>query len=144
MMMPNALICTPGIWIGEGKITVTLVSQFLKFYTKWEIEEVKPGHYKAFQTIENVGTEEKLYNKYHFFNIKNGVFEVELENDLFGNVKGTGIIDMTTIAWEFKRKPINGFEVYELQENGDFLFHGEYVSSEQFGTKIEGLIWKKS
>lgn len=143
-MMPDPFVFTPGIWIGEGKITITLVAQFLKFYTKWEIKEESPGCYQAYQIIENVGTDEKLFNTYRFFDLKNNTFKVHMKNDLFGEVEGKGIIDTKTIAWEFTKKPLNGYEVYEVQENGDYLFHAEYISSEDFSTTVEGLIWKKA
>ena len=70
---------------------------------------------------------------------------MELENELLGTVKGTGVIDENTIAWEFHGTGgLEGFEVYELQDNGDYMMHAEYSSPDQFRTIIDGRIWKKN
>jgi hypothetical protein len=64
---------------------------------------------------------------------------------MLGSVQGKGIIDAKTIAWEFRGHPdFEGFEVYELQENGDFMLHAEYSSLDQIRTIIDGRIWKKA
>jgi hypothetical protein len=70
---------------------------------------------------------------------------MELENELLGKVKGAGVIDEKTIAWEFHGTGgLEGFEVYELQDNGDYMMHAEYSSPDQFRTIIDGRIWKKN
>jgi len=54
-------------------------------------------------------------------------------------------MDEKTVAWEFSNKELGfeGFEIYELQEDGNYITRGEYVSIDQLRTIIEGKIWKK-
>lgn len=137
-------IFTPGFWLGEGKITFSASSQFLKFYTKWEITEKGPGIMQGMQTVEMEGVEEHVVNTFTFFDIEAEKFSIRLENNIVGQITGTGIRNNQTIAWEFREQTaFEGFEVYEQQENGDFFLHAEYGAPSQFRTIIEGLIWKK-
>lgn len=136
-------ILQPGIWIGEGKISFSASPDFIKFYTKWEVKESQPGHIKAKQVVEMQGIDEHVINFFEIREITERSFFVELESEAIGHVTGSGIFDEKMIAWEFRNQDaFEGFEVYELQENGDFLFHAEYAS-EQFRTLIDGLVWKK-
>jgi hypothetical protein len=139
-------IFTPGLWLGEGKISFASSPDFLKFYTKWEIEQggEKPATLKATQFVEIQGVEELVINNFIFSSILPTSFEVYLSNNLMGNISGRGLRDEKTVAWEFsKQLSCEGFEVYEKQENGDYFFHAEYGSPSQFRTTIEGLIWPK-
>ena len=71
-------------------------------------------------------------------------FEIWIENDQMVRVGGKGVIDPKKIAWEFRGKDnFEGFEVYELVDNGDYQMHAEYASGDQFRTIINGRIWKK-
>jgi hypothetical protein len=143
-MSVQDFIFTPGIWIGEGKITFFASSEFIKFYTKWEIVETKPGTMQAIQTVEMQGVDEKVINMYLFNEMKSNAFNVTLENNIAGTVSGRGFCEKNTIAWEFrKQSTFEGFEVYEQQENGDYFFHAEYGSNPEFRTMVEGLIWRK-
>jgi len=72
-------------------------------------------------------------------------FKIELESEQINKSVGSGLIDEKTIAWEFRSSEgMEGFEVYELQENGDYMFHAEYASLGQFRTIVDGRIWRKS
>lgn len=143
-MKSQNFIFTPGIWLGEGKITFTASPQFLKFYTKWEIVEERPNVMKAVQTVEMQGIGEQVINTFTFKDFQSTTFSVFLENDVVGKISGKGIFDEQIIAWEFSgQATFEGFEVYEQQENGDFSLHAEYGSSDQFRTVVEGLIWRK-
>ncbi len=97
------------------------------------------------QQVEMQGAENIVCNQFLIKKISADKFKIQLENELLGLVEGSGVIDSQTIAWEF-RNNINteGFEVYELQENGDYMLHAEYSSPDQFRTIIDGRIWKKS
>lgn len=41
-MSEKDFIFIPSLWLGEGKISFTASQEFLKFYTKWEINEDTP------------------------------------------------------------------------------------------------------
>jgi hypothetical protein len=144
-MAPQGFIFTPGVWIGEGKISFSSSPEFIKFYTRWQVVEEKPKQMKAVQTVEMQGVDDHVVNYFTFHHITESNFSVELQNNMIGKVTGTGIIEPATLAWEFKDQlAFEGFEVYELQENGDYFLHAEYASPDQFRTIVEGLIWKKS
>jgi len=143
-MTHNDFIFAPGIWLGEGKITLSTSPEFLKFYTKWEIKEQSPGVMIATQMVEMQEMEERMFNTFTFEDILPGSFKIILENNIVGAVIGKGIRDDHTIAWEFHNQSnFEGFEVYEKQENGDYFLHAEYGPSAQYRTTIEGLIWHK-
>lgn len=140
----------PGEWIGQGRITFSHSSGLVRFYTKWIIQPMKEEAVHAEQQIEQEGEPELLYNAYVFSLITDTSFNVALDNDLTGLVAGHGIIDDKKIAWEFhmpaesqQAEQLEGFEVYELQENGDYMLHAEYCSTVQYRTIIDGRIWKK-
>lgn len=143
-MSENEFIFTPGMWLGEGKISFSASFEFLKFYTKWEIKEEVPGVIIATQIVEMQGVEEHVINRFTFKDIQPQSFKVFLENDAVGSVSGIGIRDENLIAWEFRgQAAFDGFEVYERQEIGDYFLHAEYGGREQYRTIVEGLIWRK-
>lgn len=88
---------------------------------------------------------DKTQNKFTLTEIKNNTFIITLENESLGKVIGKGVYDDKTVAWEFSNKELGfeGFEVYELQEDGGYVTRGEYISIDQLRTIIEGKIWKK-
>lgn len=145
-MFKHNFIFLPGIWIGEGRVTFSESPEHLRFYTKWIIEKSDEENVIHCQhQVEMQGSDENVSNKFSFFNVTPNSFAVKLENNLIGEVSGKGIIDAKTIAWEFKGSPeFEGFEVYELQEDGDYMLHAEYASSDQYRTIVDGRIWKKS
>jgi hypothetical protein len=144
-MAKHDFIFSPGHWIGEGRITFSASPDRLRFYTKWLIEEDKDNSIHCLQYVEMDTGEERISNKFAFSNILPRSFDVELSSEMIGSVHGKGIIDEKTIAWEFRGHPdFEGFEVYELQDNGDYMMHAEYALPGQFRTIIDGRIWKKS
>lgn len=144
-MGTHEFIFSPGQWIGEGRVTFSSSPDHLRFYTKWTIDKEETGKIRCQQQVEMEGGEERVFNSFTFSNIEASSFILELSNELLGSVKGKGVIDPKTIAWEFRGNPeFEGFEVYELQENGDYMLHAEYASTGQFRTIIDGRIWKKS
>lgn len=143
-MVIHEFIFNPGIWVGEGKVTFSASPDLVRFYTKWTIENENQQAITCHQHVEMEGGESNVYNTFVFSQIKPQSFSVELVNELLGPVQGKGIIDSKTIAWEFRNhSEFEGFEVYELQENGDFMLHAEYSSVDQVRTIIDGRIWKK-
>jgi hypothetical protein len=143
-MAEQEFIFTSGLWLGEGKITFSASSEFLKFYTKWKITQEDPDEMKAVQIVEMQGIKEQVINTFTFKEIKPTSFTVILENNMVGIISGKGLRSEQTIAWEFRgHETFEGLEVYERQENGDYFLHAEYGASDQFRTIVEGLIWRK-
>jgi DNA-binding transcriptional regulator YdaS (Cro superfamily) len=144
--MDDDFIFTPSVWLGQGKISFSSSSEFIKFYTKWEIarENETPNILIATQVVELIGVDEPVVNTFTITEITPTKFVISLENASVGKVIGTGLRNENLIAWEFVGKEsLEGFEVYEKQENGDYFFHAEYGTSEFFRTFVEGLVWRK-
>jgi len=143
--MTMHFIFKPGLWIGEGKVTFSASPERVRFYTKWTIEKETDDEVVCQQHVEMEGGESNVYNTFVFSNIQKDSFNVELSSEILGSVQGKGLIDKKTIAWEFRDHPeFQGFEVYELQDNGDFMLHAEYSSTDQIRTIIDGRLWKKA
>ena len=147
--MQHLFIFSPGRWVGGGKITFNTSPELIRFYTSWNVEEKKNGVIECTQQIEMQTLHENVRNQFSIHDISPGIlmtrFKIDLENELIGSAKGVGIVDTKTIAWEFRgNKGIEGFEVYEIQENGDYMLHAEYSSVDDFRTIVDGRIWSKS
>jgi hypothetical protein len=143
-MIQHTFIFHPGRWIGEGRVVFNSSQEKLHFYTRWTLEKADRMGVYCSQEVEMPGTENML-NNFFFTSITPTSFIVELENKNLGKVKGKGVIDDKRIAWEFHgQEKLEGFEVYERQENGDYMLHAEYVSMDQFRTIIDGRIWEKT
>lgn len=144
-MNRHEFIFQPGIWVGEGRITFSASPEHLTYYTRWTIDTSEEGEIRVEQRVETIGGDDNVKNNFRVFEAIENAFKIELANELVGVVFGTGVVDATTIAWEFRGGAVlEGFEVYELQENGDYMLHAEYTSTDQFRTIIDGRIWKKS
>lgn len=149
MSQQHPFIFEAGKWIGEGKVKFSSSPEQMKFYTKWNIpkssEESGSKMVICSQQVEMQGNNEQVINRFYFHSFTPTSFKIELENELVGKVEGKGVIDEKTLAWEFRGHPnFEGFEVYELLDNGDYTLHAEYASPDQFRTIIDGRIWKKS
>lgn len=142
----HQFIFCPGVWIGEGKITFSTSPEIIHFYTKWTVKKLdEKSEYVCEQQVEMQGVDDSVFNTLTFSDATPGAFAITLENELVGKVIGKGIIDPKTIAWEYHSgTEFEGFEVYELQENGDYMLHAEYSSPDQYRTIVNGRIWKKS
>lgn len=144
-MFSHDFIFKPGLWIGEGKVTFSASPEVLRFYTKWTVEKEKDQEIVCLQQVEMGQGESNLFNKFVFSHILSTSFQVELTSELLGTVQGKGIMDSKMIAWEFHgHAEFEGVEVYQMQDNGDYLLHAEYSSVDQFRTIIDGRIWKKA
>ena len=137
-------LLTPGLWLGEGKITLSTSPEELRFYTKWEIEQVTPTSLKALQLVEIEGVKGQLINRFYIDGITAEGFEVWLENEHIKLVQGAGNITPSSISWEFHTADILiGAETYLKQSNGDYLLTAEYVSASH-RTHISGHLWRKT
>ncbi|CUI15804.1 conserved hypothetical protein [Candidatus Protochlamydia naegleriophila] len=143
-MTQPEFIFSPGLWLGEGKITFSASHEFIKFYTRWQIVQESSELIRAVQVVEMQGIDEQVINTFMFKDIQPHAFTVSLENSIVGQITGTGLRQENTVAWEFRgQRAFEGFEVYERQENGDYFLHAEYGSPDEFRTIIEGLVWNK-
>ena len=143
-MSNHEFLFTPGLWVGEGRVTFSKSPNILRFYTKWEITKDDEGMLSCAQRVEMQGREEDVINTFAVFDVTSTNFILELTNEQLGIVLGKGIIEPKTIAWEFRGDTeFQGFEVYELQDNGDYMLHAEYTSTEHYRTTIDGRIWEK-
>lgn len=143
-MIKHEFIFKPGQWIGEGKITINVSPERLRFYTRWLIDPIEAQSICCQQHVEMEGRDENVFNRFLLSEINDKSFKIEFTSELLGILQGKGIIDAKTIAWEFRGySDFEGFEVYELQPDGDYMMHAEYASSENFRTTIDGRIWKK-
>ena len=143
-MKKHDFIKEPHSWIGEGNITLNMVEEDLCFYTKWQVSEADSlGKIRAVQEIQIGGISENMKNELTFYDFMGTHFSVEMENLNIGKVVGKGVCNDKLIAWEFRENDLNfeGFESYYLQDDGSYLVHAEYVTSDQFRTQLEGRIW---
>lgn len=143
-MIHSHFLFVSGDWIGEGTIKFSETSEVLKFYTRWTVTPEETTS-TIEQTVEIQGGDDHIQNRYQIRQITDTSFHITLENELVTNVQGKGVVEPKRVAWEFRGHPnFEGFEIYELQNNEDYLFHAEYISPDQLRSIIEGRIWKKS
>lgn len=147
-MSQHPFIFQPGIWIGEGKVTLSMMKESeLTFCTKWKIRETDDhGKIEALQEIEISGLADRMNNQFAFYDLTKKDFCIELENQALGVVVGQGILNPEKISWEFRLGHLGfeGFELYEKGEEPDTYFvHAEYMASDDFRTTIRGRIWKQ-
>lgn len=116
----------------------------IRFYTRWTVESRNKATIIARQLVEIQGAEESILNSFTLSTVTDEKFNIQLENDLVGKIKGTGLYDTQSIAWEFRGNPsFEGFEVCRLEDNGDYSVHAEYASIDAHRTTIDGRIWLK-
>jgi len=133
----------PGEWVGEGEISFAEASDRLRFSARWTVHPESSGVISATQKIEVEGVAEKMENEFAFTDFEGERFAVELDNQLLGCVYGNGLVEGSVIGWEFRaneQQGVEGFEIYELQEDGSYSVRAEYVSTDQFRTIIEGKL----
>lgn len=131
----------PGTWIGEGSVTLDPPPGIMHFTTTWTVGPAENQTIPCEHKVEQHETGAIVENHYIFYTKGDTSFEVELENRFLGKVKGKGILKDKTISWEiFRENQVQGKEIYELQENGDYTFHAEFSSPDQFKTIINGRI----
>lgn len=143
-MYGHTFIVSPGLWFGEGKIILNMVEESLVYFTNWNIPgRDYTGKIQCVQEIQIQGLSENMRNELSFFDFQPKSFTVEMENQNVGRIMGNGLYDEKLIAWEFRENDLKfeGFETYLLQDDGSYLMRGEYVSSDQFRTQIEGRLW---
>ncbi len=137
---------TPGAWLGEGKIRLSMVEEELGFFTRWNISQDAEKNIEGVQEIQVKGLSDIMFNQFVFFDILHDKFKIKLENQALGKVEGTGILTDNLIAWEFRAPEMGfeGFEFYEKQPDNSYLMRAEYATTDQFRTIIQGKVWQQS
>ncbi|MEL7432059.1 MAG: hypothetical protein AAGI90_06005 [Chlamydiota bacterium] len=146
-MLQHRFIASPGSWVGEGKIILNMVEEDLIFYTVWNVlDKDFSGIVTSVQNIQIQGLSEGIQNEMRFFDFSKESFGIEMQNQNVGKVIGRGVFDEKMIAWEFRgnNMKFEGYESYILQNDGTYKLKGEYISSDQFRTQVQGTIWKQT
>ncbi|MBS0652649.1 MAG: hypothetical protein JSR39_03890 [Verrucomicrobia bacterium] len=145
-MFNHPFLLTPSSWLGQGRIQLNMVAEELSFVTKWNVSESDPeGRIECVQEIQVKGLSDIMHNQFNIFDLNSGEFQIELENDALGKITGKGLINEKIIAWEFRVEEMGfeGFELYEKQDEQNYLMRAEYATADQFRTLIQGKVWKQ-
>lgn len=143
----HPFLLTPAVWLGQGKIKLSVAVEELVFFTRWSVAEADAeGRIALIQEIQIKGLPEIMHNEFTLSSLAQGEFAIELENEAVGRVTGSGVINDKVIAWEFRVEDIGfeGFEIYEKQEGNNYLMRAEYATNDEFRTLIEGKLWQKA
>lgn len=143
-MTQHQFLLTPSTWLGQGKIQLNMVAEELAFFTRWSVSNVDgEGKIECIQEIQVKGLSDVMNNEFLIHNFSGGEFAIDLENQALGKVSGKGLVSDKVIAWEFRVEEIGfeGFELYEKQDEKNYLMRAEYATSDQFRTLIQGRLW---
>ncbi|MBS0603467.1 MAG: hypothetical protein JSS60_00355 [Verrucomicrobia bacterium] len=146
-MTQHQFLLTPSSWLGQGKIQLNMVSEELAFFTRWSVENVDgDGRIECTQEIQVKGLSDIMHNEFLIYNLASGEFAIDLENQALGRITGKGLVNDKVIAWEFRVEEIGfeGFELYEKQDDKNYLMRAEYATSDQFRTLIQGRVWQQT
>jgi hypothetical protein len=145
-MVQHHFLLSPGSWLGQGKIQLNMVAEELAFFTRWNVPQADAqGKIECLQEIQIKGLSDIMHNQFLIYNHAAGEFVIDLENQALGKITGKGIINEKVIAWEFRVEEIGfeGFELYEKQDDKNYLMRAEYATSDQFRTLIQGRVWQQ-
>lgn len=143
-MSPHLFLFQSGIWLGEGKISFATTNDSVRFYTRWKFVDTTAEGHVWLQEVELHELDQTNRNLFTISHPTNNNFQIRLENESMGCVTGKGIINPDVLAWELRDQPESeGFEIYNRQKNGEYLFRAEYASSAPYRTLIEGRLWLK-
>lgn len=140
----HAFLFTAQEWLGEGKISLSLVDEDLKFLTRWKIGAFdSSGVLACTQEVQIQGVPEAVLNHFTISEVNQGKFKVVLENEALGKVEGTGFVTDKLVAWELRSQgaSLEGFEVYELMPEGGYRMSAQYATDESLRTQIQGRVW---
>lgn len=146
-MKHHPFLFTPITWLGQGQISLSMAQEELTFFTRWTVNHVDTdGKITCAQEIQIKGLSDIMHNDFLLFDLKEGSFTIDLENEALGRVTGKGLIDEKMIAWEFRVEDLgfDGFEIYEKQDDKNYNLRAEYATGDQFRTLIKGKLWQKN
>ena len=134
-MTAHDFLFNTGEWLGEGQVAFSTSEETIHFSTLWSILQEDTGEIVP----------ERVVNELEVSSVTAETFAIVLSNDMVEKIQGNGIIEKDRIAWEFREEPgFEGFEIYNLKDDGSYDVHAEYLSSDQFRTIIDGHIWKRT
>lgn len=138
----------PGEWLGYGEVVVSASPEKLRFHVEWKIGAQEASGIKAAQHVDIVGNE-PMTNLFKIAFPEKGRFSIHLVNEAIGSFAGSGIVDSTCVAWEFRPSQdqgaegaLEGYEVYERLSRDEYTFKAEYVGSQE-RTTITGRLWRR-
>ena len=146
-MVHHQFLLKPSTWLGQGKIQLNMVAEELGFSTRWSVSNVDgDGRIECTQEIQVKGLSEVMHNQFLIHNLSSGEFSIDLENQALGRVTGKGIVNDKVIAWEFRVEAIGfeGFELYEKQDDNNYIMRAEYATDDHFRTLIQGRLWQQT
>ena len=134
---------TPGTWLGEGTIQLSMLQEPLSFFMRWRVRGAdEEGVIEGTQEIQIKGHSDLMVNHFWISSMQPGVFSLFLENHAIGKLQGSGFVKESMIGWEFRSSDVEGFEYYDKKEEEAYLVHAEFATSEQLRTVLRGKIWK--
>ncbi|MBM3198791.1 MAG: hypothetical protein FJZ58_06015 [Chlamydiae bacterium] len=143
-MISHEFIFTPGVWLGEGTIFLSMVKESLAFFTRWRVlPKDDQGQVVCLQEIQVKGLSDVMVNRFVFLDIVPTAFHIVMDNHAIGRVNGLGIIRSEMIGWEFREQEMGfeGFEFYEKQSDDLYHMHGEFATLDDLRTQVHGKIW---
>ena len=146
-MVHHQFLLKPSTWLGQGKIQLNMVAEELGFSTRWSVSNVDgDGRIECTQEIQVKGLSEVMHNQFLIHNLASGEFSIDLENQALGRVTGKGIVNDKVIAWEFRVEAIGfeGFELYEKQDDNNYIMRAEHATDDHFRTLIQGRLWQQT
>ena len=119
-----------------------MAEDVLTFTVRWTILPIEEKKIYFNQEISIDTFPEKMRNNFTLLPMPPNAFEILLENQIVGKVVGSGLITPATIAWEFRRKDqeFEGYEIYELQQDGSYKMRAEFSAGEGLRTQVSGTI----
>jgi len=145
-MISHAFILQSGIWLGEGRIKLSLLPEKLFFFTRWKVHpKDREGKIFCQQEIQVKGLSDVMVNHFTFTDIVSTAFHIIMDNHAVGRVNGMGILRPEMIGWEFRVQELGfeGFEFYEKQTPDEYHVHGEFATSDDLRTEVHGKIWRE-
>jgi hypothetical protein len=140
--LTHAFIFSPGVWEGKGVITFSMAEDVLNFSMSWTVLPTEDEKIYFNQVIAISEFTDKMHNSFCVSHVTASEFAIELENTIVGKVLGKGVIGPKVIAWEFRGQDqeFEGYEIYELQEDGSYKMRAEFTAGDRLRTHVEGFI----
>jgi hypothetical protein len=135
--LTHSFLLKPSIWLGTGTIQLGTAPNKLALHTRWTVtsKQIK-------QEVEITGITEQITNLYTISNLTPSSFTISLTSATVKNILGEGVISDNALHWAFNHKELTGFENFDLQPDGSYLFQAEFGTIGEFCNQVEGKIWQ--